>query len=98
MSRHFAEDALMRSVSLAVLSALLLTAVGCASSNRAAVASSRARGDGLASYYAPRFEGRPTASGEIFHTSALTAAHRTLPFGTRVRVTNLNNDKSVTVK
>ena len=53
---------------------------------------------GVASYYAVKFHGRKTASGEIFHKDSLTAAHKTLPFGTRVRVTNLKNNKSVIVK
>jgi rare lipoprotein A len=53
---------------------------------------------GEASYYADKYDGRPTASGEIFRQNALTAAHRTLPFGTRVRVTNLSNQKSITVR
>jgi len=50
---------------------------------------------GYASFYAHRFHGAPTASGELYDESELTAAHRTLPLGTRVRVTNLRNDKSV---
>ncbi|MBO1519785.1 septal ring lytic transglycosylase RlpA family protein [Oceanisphaera sp. DM8] len=53
---------------------------------------------GKASYYGGRFHGRKTASGEIFNKNILTAAHRTLPFGTQVRVTNLNNNKSVVVR
>lgn len=53
---------------------------------------------GVASYYATKFHGRKTASGEIFHKDSLTAAHKTLPFGTKVRVTNLKNNKSVIVK
>ncbi len=53
---------------------------------------------GVASWYGPGFRGRKTASGERFRPSALTAAHRTLPFGTRVRVTNLSNSKSVVVR
>jgi len=52
---------------------------------------------GIASYYAAKFEGRMTASGERYRGSALTAAHRTLPFGSRVRVTNLTNGRSVVV-
>ncbi|MCJ8190826.1 septal ring lytic transglycosylase RlpA family protein [Sphingomicrobium aestuariivivum] len=51
-----------------------------------------------ASYYGRRFAGRPTASGEIFDPGQLTAAHRTLPFGTVVKVTNTHNGKSVTVR
>ncbi len=52
---------------------------------------------GVASYYAHKFHGRRTASGEIFNMHSLTAAHRTYPFGTRVRVTNLENGMQVTV-
>jgi rare lipoprotein A len=53
---------------------------------------------GIASYYAKKFQYRKTASGEIYNDNLMTAAHRTLPFGTDVVVTNLNNGKSVTVK
>lgn len=53
---------------------------------------------GLASWYGPGFSGNPTASGEIFNPNDLTAAHHTLPFGTRVRVTNVNNGRSVVVR
>lgn len=56
------------------------------------------REDGEASYYGARHHGKRTASGERFDQNALTAAHRTLPFGTRVKVTNLNNDRSVVVR
>ena len=53
---------------------------------------------GFASYYASRFDGNKTASGERYDEKALTAAHRTLPFGTRVQVTNLANGRSVVVR
>jgi rare lipoprotein A len=53
---------------------------------------------GLASWYGPEFAGKPTASGELFDPTALTAAHPTLPFGTLVRLTNKNNGKQVTVR
>lgn len=52
---------------------------------------------GKASFYADKFEGRVTASGEIFSQKKLTAAHRTLPFGSTVRVTNTENNKTVVV-
>lgn len=52
----------------------------------------------FASYYHDKFNGRKTASGEIFSNSKLTAAHRTLPFGTEIKVTNLRNGKSVIVE
>ena len=53
---------------------------------------------GVASFYDGRLHGGPTASGERFNQNAMTAAHRTYPIGTRVRVTNLNNGKSVTLR
>lgn len=54
--------------------------------------------EGKASYYADIFDGRLTANGEIFSQMEMTAAHRSLPFGTMVRVTNLANQKSVVVR
>jgi rare lipoprotein A len=53
---------------------------------------------GRASWYGPGFHGRRTASGETFNTNDLTAAHRTLPFGTRVRVVNKKTGRSVVVR
>jgi rare lipoprotein A len=53
---------------------------------------------GEASWYGPGFNGNLTASGEVFNQNALTAAHPSLPFGTRIRVTNQNNGKSVMVR
>lgn len=53
---------------------------------------------GEASYYAERYEGQKTASGEIYKREAFTAAHASFPFGTKVRVTNLSNNKSVLVE
>ena len=56
------------------------------------------RQEGIASWYGPEFDGRPTASGEIFNSALLTAAHPTLPFGTMVVVTNRHNNRRVTVR
>lgn len=53
---------------------------------------------GVASYYHNKFNGRKTASGEVFSNNKLTAAHRTYPFGTYLKVTNVVNRKSVVVK
>lgn len=58
----------------------------------------RLRLTGLASWYGPGFHGNQSASGEVFNQNALTAAHRSLPFGTMVRVTNLDNGRSVVVR
>jgi rare lipoprotein A len=52
---------------------------------------------GKASFYADKFEGAPTASGEKYKHNKLTAAHKTLPFGTKVKVTNVSNKKTVEV-
>jgi rare lipoprotein A len=53
---------------------------------------------GVARFYAKRYNGRKTTSGEIYNSKKLTAAHPTLPLGTRVKVVNLANNKSVIVK
>ncbi|MES2962287.1 MAG: septal ring lytic transglycosylase RlpA family protein [Bdellovibrionota bacterium] len=53
---------------------------------------------GVASYYGPGFEGRQTANGERFHSKEMTAAHRKLPFGTKLRVKNLSNGEEVVVR
>ncbi len=53
---------------------------------------------GLASYYAKKFNGRKTTSGELFYNDKLTAAHKTLKFGTFVKVRNIKNDSTVIVK
>jgi rare lipoprotein A len=54
--------------------------------------------EGMASYYADEFNGRQTSNGEIYDMNQMTAAHQTLPFNTKVRVTNLSNGRSVVVR
>ena len=54
--------------------------------------------EGLAAYYSNRLNGRKTASGQVFDQNALTGAHPTLPFGTKVKVTNTKNNRSVVVR
>ncbi len=83
----------------ALLACALLAAVPTpADARRKAKAAKLYTATGEASYYADKFNGRTTASGEKFSNSKLTAAHRTLPFGTMVRVTYLKTGKSVTVR
>jgi rare lipoprotein A len=53
---------------------------------------------GVASYYGKGFHGRRAANGEIFNMNAMTAAHKSLPFGTKLQVTNMSNGKSVIVR
>ena len=83
----------MRLILIAIAS-LLLSA--CASQGQ--VDPHGYRAEGQASYYGARHHGKKTASGERFDQHALTAAHRSLPFGSRVQVTNLRNDRSVVVR
>ncbi len=82
--------------------ALLLLFSACASEpGRAAVgrASDRAyEAVGVASWYGAKFHGRTTASGEPYDMNAMTAAHPSLPFGTKVRVTNLENGRGVVLR
>jgi rare lipoprotein A len=61
------------------------------------VAESSASKEGVATYYAARYKGRRTSSGERYRPGKLTAAHNDLPLGTKVRVTNLANDRVVVV-
>ena len=53
--------------------------------------------EGIANFYSDKFQGKKTASGAIYDKNKLTASHKTLPYGTKVRVTNLDNGKSVVV-
>jgi rare lipoprotein A len=83
--------------------AVLLVMVGCSSTPKQGGYSpggsaSGHRESGMASYYGNEFSGRKTANGERFDQGKLTAAHRTLPFGTHVKVTNTQNGKSVVVR
>jgi rare lipoprotein A len=92
----------IRSAALAAL--LGASACGAGTGERATAAdptaprTSRRAQRGYASWYGGKFHGRRTASGERFDKRRLTAAHRTLPFGTRVRVTNLANGRVVIVQ
>lgn len=65
---------------------------------RAAREVEKGRSRGKASWYGPKFQGKQTASGEAFDRKGLTAAHRDLPFGTRVRVTNTRNGRAIVVR
>lgn len=94
----------MRLVSCAprvlLLSLALPLLAGCASgtAHRGAARNPSVSESGVASYYAHKYHGRTTASGEKFDMNDMTAAHKTLPFGTRVRVTNVSNGRTVTVR
>ena len=77
---------------------MVLVQASCAHGRPASAAPPAKTFVGLASFYGPGFHGRETANGEIFNQRAMTAAHRTLPLGTVVRVTNLENGRSVVVR
>ncbi len=77
------------------LCALLFTVVSCAPAKYDIQQGKLAKFYVVASWYGPDFQGRPTASGEIFDMYARTCAHKEYPFGTKLRVTNTSNGKSV---
>jgi rare lipoprotein A len=98
-----------RSIALSASALILasLSLAGCAKKHPSAAAPHPPRvstgevvdGEtGIASWYGHPYHGRPAANGEIYDMEKLTAAHRTLPFGTWVRVVNLSNDKTVDVR
>lgn len=92
----------MHSTARILLAALVLILPGCAARSSTATPPARAARilemrEGLASYYGPGFDGKPTASGARFDMNAMVAAHPSYPFGTIVRVTNLRNRRSVQV-
>ncbi len=82
-------------ISLLIIICCLLFLSSCASVPPRAY--SPGSGYVTASWYGPKFHGRPTASGEKFNMYALTCAHKKLPFGTKLRVTNPDSNKSVVV-
>ncbi len=104
---------LMTMIAVAALTGIVvLPGIGCSSSGRIPPAAGTARTSGtqpetksviarekgIASWYGGKFHGRKTASGERYDMNKLTAAHKTLPFGTRVRVTNLDTGRKVVVR
>ena len=80
------------------LAVLVLLSLGWAAVSNARAHKAPFEQVGTASWYGPRFHGKKTANGEVFNQNKLTAAHRTLPLGTTVEVTNVTNGKSVEVK
>jgi rare lipoprotein A len=85
----------VRTVGLVVLTVALTVGSAVSATEPVAVRSVQT---GLASYYGPGFNGDRTASGEIFDQRELVAAHRTLPLGSVVQVTNLENGRSVVLR
>ena len=81
-----------------LLAGILVLLSGCAGGSGKPATSAGSVQEGGASYYAHKFHGRQTASGEIYDENDMTAAHKTLAFGTTVRVINLSNGKDVVVR
>ena len=81
-----------RTVVFILIASALIFALGACGGSKSAFSQS-----GQGSYYADKFAGRPTASGTPYRPSKLTAAHNTLPFGTKIRVTNARTGRSVKV-
>jgi len=106
------DDTLRKAPRFAVLAVASVLMIGVPASDPradgapdvAALASAIERGlvtavqEGLVSWYGAAFHNRPTASGELFDSTGMTMAHPTLPFGTRVKVTNVRNGRSVVVR
>ena len=88
----------IRSVGVFLLATAVLAAAGCAGNSASSDETVAVEEVGEASYYAHELHGRPTASGEIYNEDELTGAHRELSFGTRVRVTNLENGNVVMLR
>ena len=76
---------------------ILVMFMGLGFSQTTAKSTADTESSGICSYYARRYDGRITAGGKRFSSNAMTAAHRTLPMGTKLKLTNLANNKSVVV-
>ena len=77
---------------------LILVLVFASSCHHRSIPAASGTETGMASYYSETYNGKKTANGEIYNSSDYTAAHKTLPFGTKVKVTNLSNGKTVKVR
>jgi len=86
-------SAIVKAIRLAIAASLL--AVGVATPVRVLAAETPLTG--TATFYNEKFQGTKTSSGEVYDGAALTASHKTLPYGTKVKVTNLANNQSVVV-
>ena len=85
-------------IAFVVLLGAFVPLVGTAQSSPASIGATTEPIKGICVYYNDKFQGHVAASGEKYDKGALTAAHRTLPFGTMVKVTNLENNRSVVVR
>ena len=77
--------------------AIVIAIVSLATAWNLGSATAQTAEEGIANFYSDKFQGKKTAGGAVYDKNKLTASHKTLPYGTKVRVTNLENGKSVVV-
>jgi rare lipoprotein A len=77
--------------------AIVIAIVSLATAWNLGSATAQTAEEGIANFYSDKFQGKKTAGGAVYDKNKLTASHKTLPYGTKVRVTNLDNGKSVVV-
>jgi len=87
----------MRALATAKQRLILVTFVMLAIVGAAEMAAAQASEEGVANFYSDKLQGKKMASGELYDKDKLTASHKKLPYGTKVKVTNLENEKSVVV-
>ena len=87
----------MRALATAKVRAICATVVMLAIVGAAGMAAGQASEEGVANFYSDKFQGKKMASGEVYDKDKLAASHKKLPYGTKVKVTNLENQKSVVV-
>ena len=87
----------MRAWATAKVRGICATVVMLAIVGAAGMAAGQASEEGVANFYSDKFQGKKMASGEVYDKDKLTASHKKLPYGTKVKVTNLENEKSVVV-
>jgi len=85
--------AMVRADRLGVMATVVVLAV----LGVAAIVAAQASEEGVANFYSDKFQGKKTSSGEVYDKDGLTASHKKLPYGTKVKVTNVENGKSVVV-
>jgi rare lipoprotein A len=94
--KHAHQHSLSRLLALCILFSFIVAA--CGSNPKPRIYRIPSGATGMASWYGPGFQGNLTANGERYDMNGISAAHKTLPFGTVVRVTNLNNGRSIDVR
>jgi rare lipoprotein A len=87
----------MKNLFIAKQFAVVIAILSLAMASFHGIATAQTAEEGIANFYSDKFQGKKTASRAVYDKNKLTASHKTLPYGTKVRVTNLENNKSVVV-